>query len=102
VLTANNAVRELKIFSFYEKLDQSAVLQIVKQLQHNYTLELLELWITSEAEDDDQFIRDVEMLTERYNNSRQSHGVTTPLQVELLRYDILNIIMITTLTALCL
>jgi len=39
---------------------------------------------------DDQFIRDVEMLTEQYNNSRQSHGVTTPLQVEFSWYDILN------------
>ena len=51
------------------------------QLQQNYTLELLDLELTSEA-NDDQFIRDVEMLTEQYNNSRQSHGVTT-LQVKL-------------------
>ncbi|XP_065909874.1 uncharacterized protein [Dysidea avara] len=79
VLTINNTVRELRIRPSGEKrLNQSTVLQIVKQLQQNYTLELLVLWIT----DDDQFIRDVEILTKQHNN-RQSHGVTTPLQVEL-------------------
>jgi len=86
----NNTIRELRLEPSYEKwLDQSTVLQIVKQLQQNYTLELLVLEITDEARLDarldDQFIRDVEMLTEQYNNSRQSHGVTIPLQVELSR-----------------
>ena len=86
VLTVNNTIRELRIEPSYEKwLDQSAVLQIVKQLRQNYVLELLVLEITDEARLDDQFIRDVEMLTEQYNNSRQSHGVTTSLQVELSR-----------------
>ena len=88
----NETVRELRIWPSDEKrLDQSTVLQIVKQIQQNYTLELLVLWITDEAEDDDQFIRDVEILTKQYNNNRQSHGVTTPLQVELIWYNILNI-----------
>ena len=86
----NNTVRELNIWPNYENLlNQSTVLQIVKQLQQNYTLELLNLWITREARDDDQFIRDVEILTEQHNNSRQSHGVTTTLQVGLSQYSVM-------------
>ena len=82
VLTISNTVRELMIIPSVEKrLDRSIVLQIVKQLQQNYTLKLLVLWLT--VENYDQFIRDVEILTKQHNNNRQSHGVTTPLQVEL-------------------
>ena len=102
VLTINNTVRELRIMPSYKMLDQSTVLQIVKQLQQNYTLELLVLRITDEDKVDDQFIRNVEILTKQHNNNRQSHGVTTPLQVKLSRYDILNIVMINTLIVLCL
>ena len=62
------------------RLDQSLVLQLLKQLKHNYTLEMLSLWVIREAE---QFTRDVEILVEDMNNIRSSHGVTTPLHVKL-------------------
>ena len=40
--------------------------------------------MTTEAEDDKQFIRDVEVSVEYINKIRQSHGVTTPLRMELI------------------
>ena len=84
VLTVNTCIKEIRISpSVEKKLDQSLVLQLLKQLKHNYTLEVLTLGVTSEASDDEQFIRDVEILVEDMNNIRHSHGVTTPLHVEL-------------------
>ena len=84
MLTVNTTIKELTIEPSYgNKLDQLAVLQIIKKIHQNFTLELLVLEVTHEAEYDDKLIRDVEMLTEQYINNRQSHGVTTPLQVEL-------------------
>ena len=84
VLTVNTSIKEMSICPLYEnRLDQSLVLQLLKQLRHNYTLEVLLLGVTSEAGDDEQFIRDVEILVEDMNNIRHSHGVTTPLHVEL-------------------
>ena len=77
------SVKKMTILPLYdEELDQSLVSQFLQQLKHNYTLEDLTLWVPSEASGD-QFIRDVEMLVEDINNIRQSHGVTTPLHVQL-------------------
>ena len=85
VLTMNSSIKKMVIWPSYEKrLDQSLVLQFLKQLEHNYTLELLTLWIADEAGDDKQFIRDVEISIEHMNNIRQSHSVTTPLHVRLI------------------
>ena len=80
----NTSIKKMNIEPPYQKrLVQSLVLQFLKQLKHNYTLELLSLCVTTEAEDDKQFIRDVEILVEHMNNTRWSHGVTTSLHVEL-------------------
>ena len=85
VLTVNTSIKEMSIFpSHKSELDQSLVLQLLKQLKHNYTLEVLTLGIIREAEYDKQFIRDVEILVEDMNNIRHSHGVTTPLHVKLI------------------
>ena len=83
VLTVNTSINEMIIYPSYEWLDQSLVLQLLKQLKHNHTLEVLTLVVTTKAEDDEQFIRDVEILVEDMNNIRHSHGVTTPLHVKL-------------------
>ena len=84
MLTLNTSIKKMTIYpSDHERLDQSQVSQFLKQLTHNYTLEELTLWVTLEAKDDDQFNRDVELLVEDINNIRQSHGVTTPLHVQL-------------------
>ena len=84
VLMVNTSIKKMNIWPSYEKrLDQSLVLQFLKQLEHNDTLELLSLVVTKEARDDKQFIRDVEILIDHINDIRQSHGVTTPLYVEL-------------------
>ena len=64
-------------------LDKPQSLQFIKQLKHNHTLELLVLEGTDEAEDDDQFNRDIEMLVEEINYTRQHHGVTTLLYVNM-------------------
>ena len=91
VLTVNISIKKMTIYlskdnrldlSHSYRSDQSTVSQFLKQLTHNYTLEELTLWLGSH---DDQFNRDVEMSVEDINNIRQSHGVTTPLHVELLR-----------------
>ena len=85
VLTVNTSVKEMIIYSSDERrLDQSLVLQLLKQLKHNYTLEVLTLRVTREAGDDEQFIRDVEILVEDINNIRHSHGVITPLHVNMI------------------
>ena len=84
VLTMNTSIKKMNIEPPYQvRLVQLLVLQFLKQLEHNYTLELLSLLVTREAEDDKQFIRDVEISVEHMNNIRQSHGVTTPLHVKL-------------------
>ena len=84
VLIVNTSIKKMTINPSYNKLDQSLVLQLLKQLKHNYTLELLSLGVTIEARDDEQFIRDVEILVEDMNNIRHSHGVTIPLHVKLI------------------
>ena len=84
VLTMNTSIKKMIIEPSYGKLDQSLVLQFLKKLEHNYTLELLIMRVTQKARDDKQFIRDVEISTEHMNNIRQSHGVTTPLRVQLI------------------
>ena len=82
VLTVNTSIKEMTIYPSYKnELDQSLVLQLLKQLKHNYTLEVLSLWVTREASYDEQFIRDVEILVEDMNNIRHSD---TPLHVELM------------------
>ena len=84
MLTVNTSIKEMTIYSSYKnQLDQSLVLQLLKQLKHNYILEVLTLRLTIETRDDEQFIRDVEILVEDMNNIRHSHGVTTPLHVKL-------------------
>ena len=85
VLTMNASIKKMAIWpSYLERLDQSLVLQFLKQIEHNYTLELISLVVTREAQDDKQFIGDVEISIEHMNNIRQSNGVTTPLHVKLL------------------
>ena len=88
VLTMNTSIKKVTIWPSFvndeKKLDQSLVLQFLKQLKHNYTLELLLLLVTRKAKDDKQFIRDVEISIEHINNTRQSHGVTIPLHVKLI------------------
>ena len=84
LLTVNTSIKEMTIYLSHEyALSQSLVLQLLKQLKHNNTLEVLALWVTREARDDEQFIRDVEILVEDMNKIRHSHGVTTPLLVRL-------------------
>ena len=84
VLTVNTSIKEMAIYpSVVKWFDQTLVLQLLKQLKHNYTLEVLSLRVTREAKDDKQFIRDMEILVEDMNNIRHSHGVTTPLHVKL-------------------
>ena len=78
----NASIKKIRI-SPYNRLDKSVALHLLKRLEHNCTLEKLILGVTANAKDDDQFIRDVETLVEDMNNIRQSHGVTTPLHVEL-------------------
>ena len=68
------------------QLDKPQSLQFIKQLKHNHTLELLVLAGIDEAEDDDQFNRDVDMLVEEINYTRQHHGVTTLLYVSMTMY----------------
>ena len=84
VLTENTSIKKMTIWPPDKLwLDQSLVLQFLNQLVDNYTLESLTLRVTREAGDDKQFIKDVETSVEHMNNIRQSHGVTTPLHVEL-------------------
>ena len=85
VLTKNTSIKKMNIIPPYEDnpFDQSLILQFLKQLEHNYTLELLTLREASEANYDKQFIRDVEISVEHMNKTRQSHSVTIPLHVKL-------------------
>ena len=88
VLTMNTSIKKMSIVPSFtnsmEALDQSLILQFLKQLEHNYTLELLSLWVARETKDNKQFIRDVEISTGHANNIRQSQGVNTSLHVELI------------------
>ena len=80
-LTVNSSIKKMRIWPLVEKkMNQSLVLQFLKQLKCNNTLEMLSLF---GANDDELFIRDVEILVEDINNIRQSQGVTTPLRVML-------------------
>ena len=90
-VAVNTSIKNLIIDMEYSDnpLDKSQLLQFIKQLKHNHTLELLVLNEIYEAEGDDQFNRDVEMLVEEINYTRQHHGVTTLLYV-ILNMDISN------------
>ena len=72
-------------------LDKPQSLQFIKQLKHNHSLELLVLVGLDEAIYDDQFNRDVEMLVEEinYTRQRQQNGVNTLLHVTM-DWDIIN------------
>ena len=84
MLTVNTSIKEMWIWpSFGKELDQSLVSRFLKHLKHNYTLQMFSLGIRRETGDHNQFIRDVEMLVEDINKIRQSHGVFTPLHIEL-------------------
>ena len=79
-LTMTTSIKKMRIWPLVEKkLDQSLVIQFLKQLKCNNTLEML---LVFGANDDELFSRDVEMLVEDINSIRQS-GVTTLLQVKL-------------------
>ena len=69
--------------SYENELEQSLVLQILKLLKDNYTMEVLTLGVIYKAEHDKQFFSEVEISVEDMNNIRQSHGVTIPLHVKL-------------------
>ena len=64
-------------------LDKPQSLQFINKLKHNRTLELLVLGGIDEAEDDDQFSRDVDMLVDEINCTRQHHGVATLLYISM-------------------
>ena len=82
MLTVNTSIKKMTIW--LSNIDLSHVLQILEQLKLNYTLEVLTPGLSSYRPGRDHpFIRDVETLVEDINNIRQSHGVTTPLHVEL-------------------
>ena len=84
VMAMNTSIKYMIIDNGYkDALDKSHVLQFIKQLKHNYTLELLVLDKITESKDDDKFNRDVEMLVEQVNDMRQSHGVTTLLYLSM-------------------
>ena len=84
MLAVNTSIKKMTIG--LSRIDLSHVLQILEQLKHNYTLEVLTPGISSyRPSRDHPFIRDVETLVEDINNIRQSHGVTTPLHVNLWR-----------------
>ena len=91
VLTVNTSIKEMTIYpSYINKLDQPLVLQLLKQLKHNYTLEMLTLGATREASYDEQFIRDVEIFVEDMNNKTQSRcDYSTTCQAEIVRYDLM-------------
>ena len=85
-MAVNTSIKYIIIIDGVEgQLDKSHVLQFIKQLKHNYMLELLVLGEIDDSEDDDQFNSDVEnlMLVEQINDTRQSHGVNTLLYVNM-------------------
>ena len=84
-VAVNTSIKNMIIDMEYSKhpLYKPQSLQFIKQLKHNHTLELLVLLGIDEAEDDDQFNRDVDMLVEEINYTRQHHGVTTLLYVSM-------------------
>ena len=88
LLNKNTSIKEMVIFPpFKKELEHSLVLQFLKQFGHNCTLEVLTLRVikaaSTDCDDDDRFIRNVEILVEDNNNIRKSRGVTTLLQVKL-------------------
>ena len=81
LLTVNTCIKEVVICPPIQKgLEQSLALQFLKKIGHNFALKMLTLRVAS---NDDQFIRDVEVLVEDMNNIRKSRGVTTLLHVKL-------------------
>ena len=85
-VAVNTSIKNLIInVDKYSKhsLNKPQSLQFIKQLKHNHTLELLVLVGIYDYEDGDQFNRDVEMLVEEINYTRQQHGVTTLLYVSM-------------------
>ena len=80
----NTSVKHLMIRpSSDNRLNQSAVLHIVKQFKQNHTLNLLQLEVTCNAYNDYLFMRDLEKLTEQCIKNRQIQGVFTELRVTL-------------------
>ena len=77
LLTVNTSIKEMVICPQIRKgLEKSLALQFLKKIGHNHTLKMLTLRV-ADTSNDDQFIRDVEILVEDMNNTRKSHGVTT-------------------------
>ena len=77
LLTVNISIKEMVICPPIRKgLEKSLALQFLKKIGHNHALKMLTLRVAG-ASNDDQFIRDVEILVEDMNNARKSHGVTT-------------------------
>ena len=88
LLAVNTSIKEMTIYPSYKnRLDQSLVLQLLKQLKHNYTLGVLLLGVTREAEDDEQFIRDVEILVEDMTQSWCHYSTTC--RADIVRYDLM-------------
>ena len=83
----NTSIKNMILFA---KMDKPQSLQFIKQLKHNYSLEVLVLHGIDQVEDDDQFNRDVEMLVEEINYTRQHNGVTTLLYVSMSSRSIEN------------
>ena len=82
-VAVNTSIKNMIIFMEDNPLDKPQSLQFIKQLKHNHSLELLLLHEIDEAEDDEQFSRDVEMLVEEIQNTRQQNGVSTLLYVNM-------------------
>ena len=82
-VAVNTAIKNMKIIMDENPLDKPQSLQFIKQLKHNHSLELLVLDGIDEAKGDDQFNREVEMLVEEINYTRQQNGVNTLLYISM-------------------
>ena len=83
-VAVNTSIKNVMINMRYgNELDKPQSLQFINQLKCNHSLELLILEGIEEAKDDDQFTRDVEMLVEEINYTRQHNGVNTLLYVSI-------------------
>ena len=83
-VAVNSSIKNVMINMRYgNAMDKPQSLLFINQLKCNHSLELLILEGIDEAKDDDQFIRDVEMLVEEINYTRQHNGVNTLLYVSI-------------------
>ena len=80
-VAVNTSIKNIIIGMSGNPLDKPQSLQFIKQLKDNHSLELLVLNGLYGAED--QFNRDVEMLVEKINLTRQKHEVNTLLYVSM-------------------